>query len=83
MENHAVLEPIDKHILLLEYSSPSHTVGILMSFLDHKLRHFRISVHIWNNIKQKLQGNKPVTWKSELFVLIEDNMACFNKNKRE
>ena len=35
MENHAVLEPIDKHILLLEYSSPSHTEGILMSFSDH------------------------------------------------
>ena len=35
MENRAVLEPIDKQILLLEYSSPSHTGGILMSFLDH------------------------------------------------
>ena len=35
MENHAVLEPIDKHILLLEYSSPFRTGGILMSFLDH------------------------------------------------
>ena len=35
MQNHAMLEPIDKHILLLEYSSPSHTEEILMSFLDY------------------------------------------------
>ena len=26
---------------------------------------------------------QPVTCKSELFVLIEDNMACFNENTRE
>ena len=35
MESHSVLEPIDRHILLLEYSSPSHTGGILMTFFDH------------------------------------------------
>ena len=35
MENHAVFEPIGKHILLPEYSSPSHAGEILMSFLDH------------------------------------------------
>ena len=35
VENHEVLEPNDKHMLQLEYSSPSHTGKILMSFLDH------------------------------------------------
>ena len=32
MENHAMLEPNDKHILFLEYSSSSGE--ILLSFLD-------------------------------------------------
>ena len=37
-----------------------------------------------NNIIQKLQGNNlDITWQSELFVLVEDNMVCFNGNKRE
>ena len=35
MENHAMLELSDKHVLFLEYSSPSHTGEILLPFLDH------------------------------------------------
>ena len=31
----------------------------------------------------KVTRQQPVTWKSELFVLIEDNMAFFNENKHE
>ena len=35
MENHVMLKPMDKHILLLEYLSPSHTGEILVSFLGN------------------------------------------------
>ena len=28
----------------------------------------------------KITRQQSVTWKSELFVLIEDDMACFNEN---
>ena len=35
MENHAMIQPIKKHIFFLEYSSPSSRTGeILLSFVD-------------------------------------------------
>ena len=81
MANHAaILEPIDKHMLFLLYSSPSHTGEILLSFLDHN---YGISAsHLWNNIIQNYKA-KTCHLESELFLLIEYNMARFNENKRD